>query len=221
MDNHSQTGESNTLRADVYLLIAAMLRQAPSQELLGFIASLEIENNGSDMSKAWQSIITAANKADTEQLADEYQQLFIGIGRGEVVPFASWHLTGSLMEKPLALIRQDLDLLGFEREDTVKEPEDHMAAICEVMAHLAQDASNGEQESLANQQAFFNRHLSTWFTKFTEQVRQAKSSNFYLTVADLMDTFMNIEKVMFSDKKITNKNKLKIDVKNLIDSVDS
>ncbi len=218
MNNQPQFDDSNSLRADVYLLIAALLRQAPSPELLSFIASLEIEENGSDMANAWQAISTASNAADPEQLADEYQHLFIGIGRGEVVPFASWHLTGSLMEKPLALIRQDLESLGFEREDHVKEPEDHMAAICEVMAHLAQEA---DHDSLTNQQAFFNRHLGTWFELFTVQLHQAEHVSYYLNVANLIKAFMTIEKVMFSEKKITNKNKLKIDVKNLIDSVDS
>ncbi|MFA0373095.1 molecular chaperone, partial [Vibrio sp. 10N.222.54.F6] len=98
-----------------------------------------IEASESAMQKAWIAIQQAATESNRKALEDEYQDLFIGIGRGEIVPFGSWHRTGSMMEKPLAEIRHDLELLGIERDEQVKEPEDHIAALCEVMAMLTDE----------------------------------------------------------------------------------
>jgi TorA maturation chaperone TorD len=52
----------------------------------------------------------------------EYQDLFIGLARGELVPYGSYYLTGFLHEKPLSKLRQDMARLGVEREDGVAEP---------------------------------------------------------------------------------------------------
>ncbi|MEF1214943.1 molecular chaperone TorD family protein, partial [Vibrio alginolyticus] len=187
--------------------LSALFRSAPSDEMLAFLKSLEIEPSESAMQKAWLALQQAANEAQREALEEEYQDLFIGIGRGEVVPFGSWHRTGSMMEKPLAEIRRDLDLLGIEREENVKEPEDHISALCEVMAMLT-----GEEEEL--QQAVFNKHIAPWFQSFTRQLESAESVNFYKPAAQLCDAFLTLEQVRFSVNTKSSKNKLKIDVKN-------
>ncbi|WP_394125503.1 molecular chaperone [Vibrio hepatarius] len=203
MDNQQQT-----IRADIYLLLSTLFRQQPTNELIAFLSELETEQSESAMQQAWNQLKQAAIESQPQALADEYQELFIGIGRGEVVPFASWHLTGSLMEKPLASIRHDLALLGLEREEQVKEPEDHFSALCEVMSVLT-----GEEEEL--QQVFFNKHLGTWFESLTKQVKNAKNANFYRAVADLTQAFMALEQVRFSANTASSKTKLKIDVKNV------
>ncbi|MDC5851364.1 molecular chaperone TorD family protein [Vibrio europaeus] len=203
MDNQQQT-----IRADIYLLLSSLYRQQPSTELIAFLSQLETEQAESAMQVAWHKVKSAAIESSQEQLEDEYQELFIGIGRGEVVPFASWHLTGSLMEKPLASIRHDLELLGLEREEQVKEPEDHFSALCEVMSVLTE-----EEEEL--QQVFFNKHLGTWFNSLVKQVKEAKNASFYLTVAELTNAFMTLEQVRFSANLQNSKTKLKVDVKNV------
>ena len=152
----------------------------------------------------------AAKDSNREALEDEYQDLFIGIGRGEVMPFGSWHMTGAMMEKPLAEIRHDLELLGFERDENVKEPEDHIAALCEVMSMLT-----GEEEDL--QQAVFNKHIAPWFNSFTQQLENAESANFYKPAAQLCEAFLTLEQVRFSVNTKSSKHKLKIDVKNVTD----
>lgn len=184
------TQENQSVRADIYNLIATLLRQAPNQELLNWLAEIEVEGaNEQPMTKAWQALSVAAKVTTEEHVVDEYQHLFIGIGRGEVMPFASWHLTGSLMEKPLALLRNDLIQLGFERAEGTKEPEDHFAALCEVMALL---------ENEKEQYRFFNRHIQSWFLKLTEQIRSAENSQFYCAVSDLIDQFLLIEQTRFA-----------------------
>ncbi|MGI2995247.1 TorD/DmsD family molecular chaperone [Vibrio alginolyticus] len=204
------TQQEQTLRTDIYLVLSTLFRSAPSDEMLAFLKSLEIEPSESAMQKAWLALQQAANETQREALEEEYQDLFIGIGRGEVVPFGSWHRTGSMMEKPLAEIRRDLDLLGIEREENVKEPEDHISALCEVMAMLT-----GEEEEL--QQAVFNKHIAPWFQSFTRQLESAESVSFYKPAAQLCDAFLTLEQVRFSVNTKSSKNKLKIDVKNVTD----
>lgn len=200
----------HTIRAEIYLLLSTLYRQVPSNELITFLSELETEQAESAMQVAWKQLQDAAQESNTVALEDEYQELFIGIGRGEVVPFASWHLTGSLMEKPLASIRQDLKLLGLEREEQVKEPEDHISALCEVMSLLT-----AEEEEL--QQLFFNKHIATWFSKFVTQINQAEHASFYKAVAELTNAFMSLEQVRFSANQQSHKNRIKIDVKNVAD----
>ncbi len=202
---------SQSMRSEIYLLLATLFRKSPDSELLAFLKELEFENNGTPMAQAWSSLKESANNADFSETEDEYQELFIGIGRGEVVPFSSWHLTGSLMEKPLANIRLDLARLGLERIENVKEPEDHISALCETMAYLC------DQEDESKQQSFFNRHLSTWFEKLATQINQAEHTHFYRAVTELFNAFMALESVRFAESKATKRNTHKIEVKNLTD----
>ncbi|MGF1754962.1 molecular chaperone TorD family protein [Vibrio makurazakiensis] len=203
--------QEQSLRTDIYLLIASLVRQEPSEELLTWLSELETSSSQDLMSIAWVDLKQAARTHAVEQVTEEYQNLFIGIGRGEVVPFASWHLTGSLMEKPLALIRQDLSTLGFERSETTKEPEDHIAALCEVMAMLHDQPQTVQRD-------FFNAHVATWYAKLIEQIESAKSAQFYLAVARLMKAFFDYEQVSFVQAPVSTKPVNKIEVKNIVDS---
>ncbi|WP_104041434.1 TorD/DmsD family molecular chaperone [Vibrio hyugaensis] len=206
----TQREQEQTLRTEIYLVLSALFRSAPSEEMIEFLTSLEVEPSESAMQKAWIALQQAAKDSNREVLEDEYQDLFIGIGRGEVMPFGSWHMTGAMMEKPLAEIRHDLELLGFERDENVKEPEDHIAALCEVMSMLT-----GEEEDL--QQAVFNKHIAPWFSSFTQQLENAQSASFYKPAAQLCEAFLTLEQVRFSVNTKSSKHKLKIDVKNVTD----
>lgn len=206
----TQREQEQTLRTEIYLVLSALFRSAPSEEMIEFLTSLEVEPSESAMQKAWIALQQAAKDSNREALEDEYQDLFIGIGRGEVMPFGSWHMTGAMMEKPLAEIRHDLELLGFERDENVKDPEDHIAALCEVMSMLT-----GEEEDL--QQAVFNKHIAPWFNSFTQQLENAQSANFYKPAAQLCEAFLTLEQVRFSVNTKSSKHKLKIDVKNVTD----
>ncbi|MGA8258828.1 MAG: molecular chaperone TorD family protein, partial [Arenicellales bacterium] len=122
---------------------------------------------------------------------DEYHALFIGIGRGEVMPYGSWYLTGFLMERPLVEIRQDLKVLGFERQENVKEPEDHAGALLEIMSLLVlDDRGVGGHE----QKRFFERHLEPWIGRFFGDLQDADSANFYSAVGVLGSQFVEVEK---------------------------
>ncbi|MBL4815029.1 MAG: molecular chaperone TorD family protein [Shewanella sp.] len=183
-----EVSENDQLRADIYQLLAALLRSQPSAELLQFLANLELDvDDPSEMTKAWSALKLAANQFSSEQLEEEYFNIFYGVGSGEIMPYASWFMTGSLMDKPLAMLRQDLIQLGFEREENVKEPEDHVAALCEVMGVLLLEAPGYRQLG------FYQRHISSWIERFCTSLAATPSAAFYATVAQLAKSFFETE----------------------------
>lgn len=186
--------DENHIRQSIYSLLAYLFREPPNKETLEWLLNLEIEGDETSpgMLAAWAVLVLAAKHSNPIQVRDEYQQLFIGIGRGEVLPFGSWYLTGSLMELPLVAIRQDLRALGFERQEHTKEPEDHIAALLEVMSMLVEENEENQQA------AFFNRHIAPWFERLCDDIKHADHAYFYSAVAELSTQFLMIEKIRFT-----------------------
>ena len=185
--------EEDDFRANTYSLLGNLLARMPDQAMLDRLGSIEVTDSAQQngMVAAWKTLAMAARRTTREAVDDEYHALFIGIGRGEVMPYGSWYLTGFLMERPLAQLRQDLKLLGFERREDVKEPEDHAGALMETMHLLAVDDSGiGPHE----QKRFFERHLEPWIGKFFEDLQNANSANFYSAVGVLGEQFVEVEK---------------------------
>ena len=128
----------DALRAQLYRLLSRLLAAPPDRRLLALIAGMT--GDATALGRGITALAARAAEAAPEAVADEYTDLFIGVGRGELVPFASYYLTGFLNEKPLARLRGDMASLGIARADEVKEPEDHIAALCEMMAGLIEGA---------------------------------------------------------------------------------
>ena len=177
-------------RASAYALLAALLRAPPEQPLLDQVAALSPESDveSDQLSLAMAELASAAQKARPADLEDEYNSLFIGLGKGEVVPYGSWYLTGYLMEQPLSDLRDELRALGFERSPDVREPEDHAAAIFEVFSVMISDAVE-----LERQQNFFEKHMKTWLGRFFDDLTGAKSADFYRFVARFGVAFYSLE----------------------------
>jgi TorA maturation chaperone TorD len=182
-------------RAQLYRLLSRLLAAPPDRALLDLVSGLE----GDDTSLGRGIATLAARAAETspQAAADEYGDLFIGIGRGELVPFASYYLTGFLNEKPLARLRGEMARLGIARADHVKEPEDHIAALCEMMAGLI-EGSFGEPAPLGAQRRFFDGHLAAWAPQFFADLESAKASVLYVPVGTVGQAFMAIEATAFT-----------------------
>ena len=178
------------LRADTYRVLGRLLAAPPDAETLELFATAPVSTEDNLLAVAWRMLALSAERSAVSQVADEYQTLFIGLGRGELVPFASWYLTGFLMEQPLARLRTDMQKLGFERQDDVSEPEDHAAALCEIMALLAEDTSPG---SLEVQAAFFETHSGTWMARCFRDMLEASSERFYSAVGQLGEQLINTD----------------------------
>ena len=178
------------LRANTYSLLARLLREVPDPALLDVLSRIESadKERQSGFGLSWHLLKLNAGRARQSELDDEFHDLFIGLGHGEVIPYASWYRTGYLMDKPLARLRQDLKQLGIERQQQVSEPEDHIAALCEAMAMLIDSGS-----SLEAQQTFYRNHLHGWLEQCFRDIEQAPSARFYKAVGQLGQHFVELE----------------------------
>jgi len=184
--------DDDTLRAHVYSLLAALLTGPPTADLLRLLDRIEDQQESdTEMAHAWRMIKEAGGRADAALLDDEYHQLFIGLGRGELVPYGSWYQAGSVMARPLARLRSDLALLGIQRRSDVRETEDHAAALCETMALIC---SHPAEIGLETQKAVFSDHLAGWMDRFFKDMQQASAARFYRAVGKLGEAFLALEK---------------------------
>jgi TorA maturation chaperone TorD len=180
--------EIDVARAREYALLAALMARTPDRTLLEDIAGLKVDP--SPIGLAHAALAEAARAAKPDTVEREFFELFIGIGRGEVMPYGSYYLTGFLYERPLARLRADLAELGIARAEGNSEPEDHIAALCEVMAGLADGrfaAPPGSEEKI------FKNHIEPWAARFFADLERAQGAQFYRSVGLLGRTFMEIE----------------------------
>ena len=188
-----ELADEDAFRAQWYGLLAAVLRAAPERAELERLAALVGDETdfGQDVSALAQAARTAL-ASDPKTLQQEHFDLFIGVGRGEVLPYGSYYLAGFLYEKPLAKLRGDMRRLGIARAEGVHEPEDHIAAVMEMMSGLITGAF-GEAADLATQRRFFAVHLGSWAPRFFEDLENAEAAEFYRAVGRLGRRFLAIE----------------------------
>jgi TorA maturation chaperone TorD len=186
--------DEELLRAYPYRLLARFLSGLPDEASLCAAASLK--GDGSDIGQALATLSRLAAATGIEAARQEYHELFIGLGRGELVPYASFYLTGFLNERPLSALRTDLAVLGVRRADANRDPEDHIGALCEVMAGLI----GGEYgpADLDTQRRFFDRHLAPWASRFFTDLERARASRLYLPIGTLGRLFMDVEATAFA-----------------------
>ena len=186
--------EEDKLRADFYDFLAALLARPPSQDLLQKTANLT--GDDSELGKAIQSLARVAAVTRERAAESEFTALFIGLGRGELLPYASYYLTGFLNEKPLAALRGDMAALRISRAPNVFEPEDNIASLLEMMAGMI-TGRFGEPVSLQRQTEFFNKHIAPWAPHFFTDLEGAESSVFYASVGAAGKAFIEIEREAF------------------------
>jgi TorA maturation chaperone TorD len=172
-------------RATLYALLGNLLAAPPGPGLLARLAALQPDET--PIGQALGALGDAARECSTEAVAREYHNLFVGLGRGELLPFASYYLTGFLHERPLAELRGELEQLGIGRAPGVHEPEDHLGFVCEAMAGLLR----GGSPELA--EGFFARHLRPWASRCFADLCVAEAARFFRPVGELGRALMDVE----------------------------
>ena len=175
-------------RADEYALLSLLLWRAPSGDLLGRLSQLK--GDASPLGMAHLQLGMAAAATKQREAESEYFRLFIGLGRGELLPYASYYLTGFLHERPLARVREDLAELGVERIETAREPEDHIALLCEVMSGMISGQFTSDR---IDEKTFFDRHLKPWAGRFFADLQAVAATDFYKAAGALGRIFIDIE----------------------------
>lgn len=186
--------EEDRLRADLYNFLGVILSGPPDDMLLGQTAGLQ--GDSTDLGQAVSTLAKMARITKPKTVESEYNRLFIGLGRGELLPYASYYLTGFLNEKPLALLRQDMTAQGLARAQNVFEPEDNIASLMEMMGAMIVGRF-GKPADLNTQKTFFNKHIGPWAGHFFSDLEGAKNSVFYAPVGTVGRLFMDVEAEAF------------------------
>jgi TorA maturation chaperone TorD len=189
-----EINEEDRLRADMYNFLGLLLAGPPSKDTLAKTTALS--GDDSPMGEAINTMARVAKATTVKAVESEFLALFIGLGRGELLPYTSFYLTGFLNEKPLALLRKDMVGLRISRAPNVYEPEDNIASLLEMMGGMI-TGRFGEPVPLDQQAVFFNKHIGSWAEHFFSDLEAAKSSVFYAPVGSAGKAFMEIEREAF------------------------
>jgi len=152
----------------------------------------EAPAKGAFLERSWGEVVAAARRLQRAAVADEYAELFLGVGKPEVFLYGSFYVAGSLHGKPLVTLRSDLQKLGLERPEEISETEDHVAGLCEVMRYLIAGDDIGVS-NLGSQQRFFNAHLRPWVESFCYTLEAHPRSDFYRALAGFARDFFAVE----------------------------
>jgi TorA maturation chaperone TorD len=193
-DNEAEGPDSvDVARAQEYALLATLLLRAPDAALLKRVGGLR--GDATPLGLAHVALAEAAGSGDVGKIEREFFNLFIGVGRGELLPYGSYYLTGFLHERPLARLREDLGTLGIERVDDLYEPEDHAGILCEIMSGVI-----GGQFAVppGSDRRLFEAHLAPWLGRFFTDLENAESADFYRCVGAVGRLFVEIESEAFA-----------------------
>lgn len=182
------------LRADLYNFLGLILSGPPDQVLLDQCAGLS--GDASELGQAISALARVAKVLKPRAVQSEFNALFIGLGRGELLPYASYYLTGFLHEKPLATLRDDMAAMSLTRAPNVYEPEDNIASLMEMMGSIIVGRFS-KPVSLDQQKQFFNKHIAPWAGHFFSDLEGANNSVLYASVGSVGKAFVEIEREAF------------------------
>jgi len=186
-----------SIRTDIYVMLASLLVSPPSEDHLNVLRHMTWYEGISDkMHKALGKLRSASRDYQSAIVREEYNRLFVGLGCGEVIPYASWYRERSIQSLPLVSLRSDLFRLGIVRQADNHDSEDNAGALCEIMAMISQKLNNVSYETQAG---FFERHIASWMMAFFRDVESAKSARFYQAVGSLGCSVLEAEKEYFKN----------------------
>ncbi|MEH2512616.1 TorA maturation chaperone TorD [Nitrobacteraceae bacterium AZCC 1564] len=192
IDTPMTIDDTDLARAQEYALLANLLARSPNDDMLARIALLR--DDASELGLAHAKLAESAAKTTSEIVLREYFDLFSGLGKNGLLPYASYYVAASLYGRPLSRLRETLQELGIARSDANTEPEDHAATFCEIMAGMA----NGDiKVSSAFHREFFEEQVAPWIRRFFTDLEKSSVAKFYARVGMVGRIFMDIEAKAF------------------------
>lgn len=183
-------------RADFYSLLAALLHHAPDGRLLRSIALAPAMEGEGALARAWSGLVAASSVMDVEAVAEEYEALFVGVGKAKVSAYAGWYEGVAAVPMRVRVV-EELAALGLARPAGVNEPEDHFAALFDAMRVLAAGGAGRAPASLEKQKRFYEAYVRPGVGRFLAAVREAPEANYYRKVAAVGEAFVGIENESF------------------------
>ena len=184
------------VRADLYAMVARLFAAPPDAEFLRLLASApELpEEPGARLPAAYNALLRASRAMDADAAIQEYTDLFVGVGKSEVNLHGSHWVSGFMMDKPLAELRDALADLGLERSDQGALLEDHLAALAEVMRMLIAGGQGRASAPLAEQRRFFETRIAPWAFRCCAAISASPLANYYRCASEFSQTFLAIER---------------------------
>jgi TorA maturation chaperone TorD len=196
----SETGSAPELqpedeaRAAVYGLIARLFYAPPDEGVLAqMLHATAFEGSQEPVALAWREMVEAGRTVFPVVLENEHTELFVGTGKAEVSPYLTHYTIKYASENPLVELRQQLNRWGIGRRDSVNEPEDHIAGVCEAMRL----AIAVQHRSLDEQRKFFERFLYRGAVALCDAVTASPKAIFYRQVAQFARAFIEVEQQAF------------------------
>jgi len=192
-------------RAGLYALLARLFAAAPDRALLDALSradEMDAAAGFDGLAIAWRRLREAVPGADPEALRQEFDDLFVGVGQSIVSPYTTRYRGDAAAAMWLAQLRADLFTLGVARRDGVKEPEDHVAALADVMRLLITDDGLSPRERVARQHGFFMKYLAPAYRELGGAISAAREADFYRRVGDLLVAFLDLESESFQIDRI-------------------
>lgn len=183
-------------RAQFYALLARLFESGPDARLLAALGGTDAWPESADhpLASAWNKLILASRAMDAEAAAQEYTEVFVGVGKSPVNLHGSHWIAGFMMERPLALLRADLSELGLARLPGTNQLEDQLGALCETMRILIAGDGPRKPATIAAQRAFFERHIEPWVFLCCDAICNCPLANYYRRVAEFTGLFMAVER---------------------------
>jgi TorA maturation chaperone TorD len=186
------------VRADYYALLSALFYRAPDARLLqALVVAAPPEGDGA-LGRTWSELAAASAVVVPEAVEEEFHNLFVGVGRPEVMLYGSYYLAGFMNEKPLAQLRERLAAMGFARSGETRETEDHLAALCDVMRALILGDLADRPATIAEQKEFFESCLGPWAGRCCDATTENPKANYYSRVAAFARVFFEVEAQAFA-----------------------
>jgi TorA maturation chaperone TorD len=181
-------------RANFYALLSRLFYGPADAGLLAALGSAdELEAEDEALAGRWRELCEAAAAAELETLRDEYETTFVGTGKAPITLYASAYSMRYTNETPLARLRGDLAELGLARRSDAGEPEDHIAALCDVMRHLIAE----QQSDLTTQKRFFQRWIQPSVDPLCAAIESSGLGAFHKSAGRLAKSFFSLEQSGF------------------------
>ncbi len=191
----SEIAPEDEARAAIYAMLARLLSAPPSPNQLDDLRQLQ--GGDTEFGRAIKSLADAAQGTTADREDDAYHELFIGLTRGKLLPYGSYYLTGFLHEKPLARLRNTMAQLGIESDPDVKDPEDHIASVLDMMGGLIR-GDFGQSMPVSQQRIFFQEHIQSWAPYFFRDLERIEDSELYAAIGSIGRVFLELEEAAFS-----------------------
>ncbi len=191
----SEIAPEDEARAAIYAMLAKLLSDPPTPEQLADLGKLQ--GSDTEFGQSLRKLAEASRNTTAEQADDAYHELFIGLTRGKLLPYGSYYLTGFLHEKPLARLRNTMAQLGIEANPDVKDPEDHIASVLDMMGGLIRGDFGGPVP-VAQQRTFFQDHVQSWVPYFFRDLEAIGEHELYAAIGSVGRVFLELEEAAFS-----------------------